>query len=252
MLAAGLGALLSLCGPAPLRAGWIVEEFDADLPGESRTYFFQDGGVRAEGVLPGLVVILDLPAGEGFIIDEKRGAYAGGKMGEIEAAFRAERKGRGTEAAPEIIPSAQPDAPVAYPKMRLERSTGREKVAGFDSEHYRVLLDEDENLVEELWLAPALTALKGEYLRPFLTGMMVMTGGSAWEREDFPPGYDDNPDYLEILKAGFPVRRTLYFIGETTTVEVRAAVEKPLPESAFLVPEGLEKVDYLGLFLDER
>ena len=254
LLAAGLGTLLSLCDPTPVRAGWIVEEFDADFPGESRIYLFQDSRVRAGGLLPGLVILLDLPAGEGYIIDEKRGAYAGGRMGDIEAAFRAERRGGAAEAAPEKSAAGKPGAPVVYPKMRLERSIGGEKVAGFASEHYRVLLDEeeDENLVEELWLAPALGALKGEDVLSFLSGMGGMTGGSTWEMEDFPPGYDEHPDYLEILKSGFPVRRTRYFIGERSTVEVRAAAEKPLPESAFSVPSGLEKADYLELFLGKR
>lgn len=254
LLAAGLGALLSLYGPLPVRAGWIVEEFDADFPGESRTYLFQDGRVRVEGLLPGLTVLLDLPAAEGYIIDEKRGAYAGGRVDDIERAFREERKGAAANAAPEESSAGKPGAPVVYPGVRLERSSGGDKVAGFDSEHYRVLLDEEEEeeLVEELWLAPGIGALKGENILSFLSGLEVMTGGSTWEREDFPPGYDEHPDYLQILKSGFPVRKTLYLIGERSTVEVRAAVEKDLPESAFSVPAGLRKADYLELFLGKR
>ena len=86
----------------------------------------------------------------------------------------------------------------------------------------------------------------------FFSFLKRMTGGSPAETADFPPGYDEHPDYLELLRTGFPLRRTLYFVGEKNTVEVTKAAEKALPEEFLALPAGLEESDYPELFLGRR
>jgi hypothetical protein len=245
LAAALLPAALLFASPAS--AGWVIDVVDPDFPAATTTYYFQDDKARVEGLIPDLAFIIDLASGEGYIIDLKAGRYAGGEIGQVEDALREERR-KGDAGEPEETTDRDGgEREVVFPQVFLERSLDAEKVAGFDSEHYRILLDEE--MVEELWLSPVVGALKEGRAAAFFSFLERMTGGSPAETADFPPGYDEHPDYLELLRTGFPLRRTLYFVGEKNTVEVTKATKKNLPEGFFALPAGMEESDYLGLFL---
>jgi hypothetical protein len=248
-LAAALLAALLLF-PSPASAGWVIDVVDPDFPTETTTYYFQDDKARVEGLIAGLAFIIDLASGEGYIIDVKAGRYAGGEIGQVEEALREERLKGDAGEPEETTEDAGGEREAVFPLVLLERSLDAEKVAGFDSEHYRVLLEEE--LVEELWLSPAVGALKEGRAAAFFSFLERMTGGSPAETADFPPGYDEHPDYLELLRTGFPLRRTLYFVGEKNIVEVTKAAEKALPEGLFTLPAGMEESDYPALFLGRR
>ena len=73
--------LLALTGTG--RADWVLEEFDGDFPARPVTLSFRHSKVRVEGLLGTTWFLLDLGKGEGFLVDEKAGRYAGGTMEEI-------------------------------------------------------------------------------------------------------------------------------------------------------------------------
>ena len=231
-------------------AGWIIEQVDTDFPGEVTTYSIKGGRIRVEGLVPGLVVLLDLAAAEGYILDEGSSRYGGGKLSKIEAVMHKRKAGSGRIDEKLISGEKRDRSGMVLPDLRIERTVDAGAVAGFESARYRIFLGEE--LVEEIWVAPNLAVLADGNVAALFMALDIMTGGTPAESWDFPPGYDEHPDYLEVLNSGFPLRRTLYFVGEGTTEEIRSARETPLPDALFDIPGGMEDVGYkkyLNLFI---
>lgn len=239
-----LAASLLLFPVSRADAGWIIEQVDADFPGAETVYFVDGDRVRIVGLIPDLVILLDLSVGDGYILDESRGKYAGGGLAKIEAAMHKRKRGNVKKNSEDVSVNEQGGPKVVLPDMRIERVPETDMVAGFESSRYRIFLSEE--LVEEIWIAPDVTALVEGGISKLFSALEIMDGGTSRETWDFPPGYDEHPDYLELLNSGFPVRRTLFFIGEGSTEEVRSAREEPLPDSLFSIPEGMKKVGYKG------
>jgi len=219
-------------------ADWVIEKVDPDFPADRMIYSYSEGKVRVEGLLEGLVFLIDLPAGEGFIVDKEAGMYAGGDIDGI-ARMMHPRKGSGggseADARKDLVSAA------VMPGVRIETVAEAETVAGFSAEHYRVFLD--DLLVEELWLSPDITAGRGGSAAALLD---IMTGGG--EEEGFPPGYEKKGTYLELSGRGYPVRRVTYFRREENRIEVVKAERVTLPDGIFEVPADMEKMPYRKLF----
>jgi hypothetical protein len=234
---------------APARAGWIVEQVDGDFPEARQTLYFQGGRARVEGLLGGAVFLVDIHSREAYLVDEAVGRYAGGPIAEVAAVFRKERGGlriRGDEvqessAGRPVIIDGQP----AVVMLRVEKSDAGDSLAGFATEHYRVIFDDE--VIEEIWVAPAVDVEPGNGVTSFVSLFEEMTGG--WELSaEFPPRYEEHPSYRQVLASGYPMRRIRYYVGESVMAEVRRVTEKDLPEEIFTLPPGLEKTDYRSLF----
>jgi len=221
---------------------WTIEKIDPDFPGDRVIYSYSEGKVRVAGLLDGLVLLIDLPMGEGFIVDEKAARYAGGDIDGIAGMMRTRRgSGDGAEAGP----GEGSRSPAVMPGVRIEMVVEEETVAGFAAQHYRVFLE--DLLVEELWIAPDITAVTvgaGGSLAAFLD---IMTGNG--EVGDFPPGYEEQEAYRELSGRGYVVRQITYFRQEENRVEVVKAERTTLPPGIFEVPEEMEERPYRKLFL---
>lgn len=220
-------------------ADWIIEKVDPDFPADRMIYSYSEGKVRVQGLLEGLVFLIDLPAGEGHIVDEKAGKYAGGDIDGIARMMDPRREGSDrsdTDAEEDLPPAA------VMPGMRIETVAEAETVAGFPAQHYRIFLD--DLLVEELWLAPDIVAGRGGALAAFLD---IMTGRG--EDKEFPPGYEKQEAYMELTGRGYPVRQVTYFRQEENRIEVVKAKRATLPAGIFEVPPEMEEAPYRKLFL---
>lgn len=226
--------LLAVPGAA-LGSGWVIETTDPDFPDDRTTYFFSDGKVRVEGLVEGLVFLVHLEAGEGYIVDERASRYGGGKMEFILEAVEARRK-----------EETGSDPSAVMPQVTLERVSGGEKVAGFATEHYRVFME--DLLVEELWFAPEIDAVTGGAGGSLFSMLDVMTGGGDGERGGFPPGYEEQESYRDLLRTGYAVRKITYYRKAENRVEVVRAERKKLPPEIFSIPPGMAEAGYLELF----
>jgi hypothetical protein len=251
VLAAAAAACLSASGVPAARAGWIIEQIDGDFPGNLQTFYFQGTRARVEGLLGSAVFLVDIHNREAYLVDEAAGRYAGGPIAEVSVAFLKERGGGkqwGTDPESKGGPSREPviiDGQPAIVMLRVEKSGGGESIAGFTTERYRVIFDDE--VIEEIWVAPALNITPAGGVTPFASLFEEMTGG--WELSaEFPPRYEEQPSYRQILGSGYPVRRIRYYVGESIMTEVRRVTEKELPEEIFTLPPGMEKTDYHSLF----
>ena len=239
MLTVAVGVWLLL--PAGVfGSDWIIEEVDPDFPGDRVISSYSEGKVRVEGLLHGLVFLVDLPAGEGFIVDEKAGRYAGGDIDGIARMMlpRGERTATG-------VPEEGSRSPAVMPGVRIERVAEEETVAGFAAQRYRVFLE--DLLVEELWLAPDINAVTAGGRGSLAAFLDIMTGSG--EDEDFPPGYEGQEAYRELSRRGYVVRRVIYFRGEENRIEAVKAERTTHPPGIFEVSAEMEEVPYRRLFL---
>jgi hypothetical protein len=234
-------AVWLLFPPGVFGSDWTIEKIDPDFPGDRVIYSYSEGKVRVAGLVDGLVFLIDLPAGEGFIVDEKAGKYAGGDIDGIARMMGPPREsGDGEEAVPGE--SSRPSA--AMPGVRIERVAEEEVVAGFAAQRYRVFLE--DLLVEELWFAPDINAVTAGGRGSLAAFLDIMTGSG--EEEDFPPGYEGQEAYRELSRRGYVVRRVTYFRGEENRIEAVKAERTTLPPGIFEVPEGMEEAPYRKLF----
>jgi hypothetical protein len=240
--------LLAVPG-AVLGSGWVIEATDPDFPGDRTTFFFSNGKVRVEGLVEGLVFLVNLEAGEGYIVDEGVSRYGGGKIENIVEAVVARWKDEaGEEKEEEEESNSGP--PAAMPQVRFERVSGGETVAGFATEHYRVFLE--DLLVEELWLAPEIGAVTSGAGGSLFSMLDAMTGGGDGEREGFPPGYEEQGPYRELLRTGYAVRKITYYRKEESRVEVVSAARQDLSPELFSIPPGMAEARYLKVFFGKK
>ena len=166
-------------------------------------------------------------------------------LGDIDGIAGMMRTRRGSGDGAEAGPGEGSRSPAVMPGVRIERVAEEETVAGFAAQHYRVFLE--DLLVEELWIAPDITAVTvgaGGSLAAFLD---IMTGNG--EVGDFPPGYEEQEAYRELSGRGYVVRQITYFRQEENRVEVVKAERTTLPPGIFEVPEEMEERPYRKLFL---
>lgn len=221
---------------------WTIEKIDPDFPEDRVIHFYSEGKVRVEGLVDGLVFLVDLSAGEGFIVDEEAGKYAGGDIDGIAGMMRPARKGEdGTEVGPEE--SSRSSA--AMPGVRIEKVAEEEVVAGFAAERYRVFLE--DLLVEELWFAPGITAVTAGAEGSLASFLDIMTGSG--EDEGFPPGYEGQEAYRKLSGRGYVVRQVTYFRREENRIEAVKAERTTFSPGIFEVPEEMEEAPYRKLFL---
>ena len=136
--------------------------------------------------------------------------------------------------------AAEPAKPLAVVVKDLGAG---ERLLGYDTRHYQVLLDGE--VLEELWLAPKIQVASEIDLAAFGAAMQKMLGGGA----GLSQGYEESETYRTLRAGGYPLRQVLYFVGEKSTLEVTSVAIKELPLADFAVPKGFKKVGYTELLL---
>ncbi len=233
-------ALAALLAAAPASAGWRLQEVDPEFPGEAATYWFQDGKARLEGALEGLAVIVDVKGGSGWIVEESSKRYAGGKVEKLAEQLRSLED----EGYAEDEPFDDDEAGVG-PVVVKSLGPG-EKILGYETERYQVFVDDE--LLEELWVAPKVAIEREIDPEAFARAVELMLGGGT----GMDQGYEDDPAYVKLRTAGYPLRQVLHFVGEKSTLEVTAAEQKEFPASLFAVPAGLSETGYVDLLIGEE
>lgn len=249
-------AIVLLVAAAPALAGYRIQEADPEFPEEVTTTWFQEGQVRVEGALEGLTIVMDLKAGEGWLVDAALKRYAGGPF----ATLAAELRKLDAQALEEAPPPAEEDeaadggeseeaAPESAPEkpgvVEIKDLGPCEKLLGFETHCSQVIVDGE--LLEEVWMAPKVDVSVEVDPAAFTAAMQQMLGGSL----GLGQGYEQSPAYQKLRAKGYPLRQVLYFVGEKSTLEVTAVTQDSYPEDDFAVPKGFTRIGYGELLVGE-
>jgi len=223
-------------------AGWRIQEVDPEFPEEAMTYWFQGGKARVEGALEGLVILIDVKAQTGWLVEEGARRYAGGKIDEL-AEQLSDLENEGLPEDEELLDDE--DDEMSPGKVEVKAMGPGERLLGYETSRYQVIVDGE--LLEELWVAPKV-AVEGE-VDPgaFASAMQLMLGGGT----GLDQGYEQDPAYVKVRSAGYPLRQVLYFVGEKSVLDVTAVEQKTFPDATFAVPSGLAKTGYVELLVGE-
>lgn len=244
LAAVAAAAVLSLAAVAPAVAGFRIQEADLEFPQDLSVYWFQGGKARVDGALEGLTVIVDVKNGEGWLIDGASKRYAGGKLAELAEELKKVEGALDNDAAPGAPAGTKTATDAAKPLTIVIKDLGPgERLQGYETQHHQVLVDDE--LLEELWLAPKIQVASEIDLVAFGAAMQKMLGGGA----GLSQGYEESETYRKLRAGGYPLRQVLYFVGEKSTIEVTSVTIKDLPPSDFAVPKGFSKIGYAELLL---
>jgi hypothetical protein len=237
-------AVLALLIAVPASAGFRIQEADLEFPQDVSVYWFQGGKARVDGALEGLTVLIDVKAGEGWLIDAASKRYAGGKLDELSEILKKVEGTQENETAPGDPAGKKPGAEPAKPLAVAVKDLGAsERLQGYETRHYKVLVDGE--LLEELWLAPKIQIASEIDYVAFENAMQKMIGGGA----GLSQGYEQSDTYRTLRATGYPLRQVLYFVGEKSTLEVTAVAVQDLPAAEFAIPKGFTKIGYADLLI---
>lgn len=243
--AAAAVAVLSLSTVVPAFAGFRIQEADLEFPQDVSVSWFQGGKARVDGALEGLTVLVDVKSGEGWLVDSASKRYAGGKIATLAEILRKLEGPQDSAPVPGEAAGKKAGTESVRPLAVLIKDLGAgERLQGYDTLHYQVQVDGE--LLEELWLAPKIRVGSEIDLVAFGTAMQSMIGGAGLSQ-----GYEETEPYRNLRAGGYPLRQTLYFVGEKSTIEVTSVTVKDFPPADFEIPKGFKQVGYAELLLGE-
>src|SRR5690625_1146444 len=144
------------------------------------------------------------------------------------------------------------DADDAEEMLVRVSQAGDETIAGHAAEHYVVETgnENDWRVYEELWIAPGLLADLMAEVGACVDTMFEFQGDlmpTASTRTGELDAVLASPDYQALIERGFPVRtkESMSFFGMTieTMTEVVEVNRHTIPEDAFAIPPGYQRVD---------
>lgn len=236
---------LALAAASPAQAGFRVVEVDPEFPEDIITSWFQGGRARVEGALEGLALIVDVGAGEGWLVDTAARRYAGGKVADLAAEVRkfeeSQAGGAPFSGAGDAGATPRPDA---RHDVQIKDLGPGERLQGYDTHRFQVLVDGE--VLEDLWLAPKLEVAAEIDLAGFDAVVQQMIGGGAGGQ-----GYEQSEVYRALRAGGYPLRQVLFFVGEKSTLEVTSVTVQEFAASDFAVPEGFSRIGYVELLFGE-
>lgn len=245
-IVASVVAALTLAAASAAQAGYRVVEVDPEFPEDVTTTWYQGGLARVEGALEGLVVIVDVNKGEGWLIDAPAKRYAGGKLGDLASEVRkfeqVQSGGAASEGAGDPGASGEADR---RREVQVKDLGPGERLQGYDTHRFQVLMGGE--VLEELWLAPKLEVSREIDLAGFASAIQKMLGGGP----GLGQGYEESEAYRALRAGGYPLRQVLYFVGEKSTLEVTSVTVQPFSDADFAIPKGYAKVGYIELLFGD-
>jgi hypothetical protein len=233
-------AVLVAAAPAA-HAGWVITDADGQETlvsnGMMRNGWDETSGMIVNGKDNKLIMY-----------DGKQKAYAEGTMEEL-----CEVTSSFMEMMMKDVPAEQREMMKKMmghgdgtPTVEVKSKGGGEKIAGFATERYEVLVD--GTLYEEVWLTDDKKLMKDfEPLRDAL-GSFVKCMSGLQAMGGTPPEATD--EYLGLMKKGLALRTKSHRQGpESTSHDTTAVVEKKISDDAFKAPDGYRKVAFQELMM---
>lgn len=135
---------------------------------------------------------------------------------------------------------------------------GTERIAGYDTLHYKVEFEVDGtwHLFEEVWTAPLLlqeieaetSKCLNTQVRNFMLSLVQLQVG-GWLSADPTLSVLTSPEYIALSKEGFIVRNLsvieMYEFRIEALSEVKEVSKDPLDEALFVIPEDYQSMTLL-------
>jgi hypothetical protein len=215
-------------------AGWILQ-YD-----NGTTIRIQDNKVQT--LLDQTRTVMDIEDGTITAIDDQSKTYYKGTgeevAQEINAFFEDLRDKMGVD--PRTLPGMdQGTNPTEAPDIQITHTGPGEKIAGYDTEHYSVYINDEK--VEELWIAPALRFFTKE-TADMIRNLSHTVGKAGAPASD----YTTSAEYVDMIALqGYPLKVIHFIMGMDQTTQVWSIQEQAIPASEFQIPKGYEKTGYL-------
>lgn len=234
-------------------AGWVIEEVSG-YPEEEEireTTYFQKNRIKiVESEQTMMIVIVDLEKGVLYFLNSDREIYWSGTPEEFQEGIKEAVKLQVEKMLKEMPPEQreayeqfmegmeeETKEPTAEKKLKVEvrKTSEMATVVGYSTQKYQVWVDGE--LKEELWISTEIN-LKDEIdLKKFVQFIKAASGPGEEEL------YESSPEYMGLMKQGYPLRSIEYDQGEEQTVTEVVKVEKrQIPDSEFEVPKSYRKV----------
>lgn len=245
-------------------AGWVIEEVSGYPEGEKirETIYFQKNKIKM--VDSEQIMIFDLEKGMLYFLNPDREIYWGGTPEEFQKAMKEAMKLAMEQMLEEMLEEMAPEQREAYKQfmeemeeetkeatpekkvnVEVKKTSEKATVAGYSAQKYQVWVDGE--LKEELWISTEIN-LKDEIdLKKFVQFIEALSGPGE---EEF---YESSPEYMGLMKQGYPLRSIEYDQEEEQTVTEVAKVEKrQIPDSEFELPKSYRKVSIGEMWQEQK
>jgi len=228
-------------------AGWVIQYAGGGAMSPSASYI-QDNKMRQD--MGGMMMIMDVNKGWVYYVNPNHRTYWGGPASEIRSTGQAEAR----KTMEEMMKNLPPDQREAMQKamgqvgrkeaeapkqfnVKVTKTGKSATIAGYKTEEYQILVEGQPFM--EVWIAPKIDVSKDIDAKK----MTAMMGSLSPQDSGHNPFA--SPEVQALWQKGYPLRQTLHFMGQATTVEAQKVEKKSLPSSDFSVPSGYRKVGFM-------
>jgi hypothetical protein len=224
-----LAMTASLACASAAQAGFIQTDSDGS------TLYVQNGKLRGDTEDSGdMWSVIDMSKGTIMMVNPEEKSYFEGSIDDYCAGMRAMM-----DSMAQFMGGMMPKPEARKAKVEVVKAGSGGKIAGYDTTHYKVMVD--GALREELWLANDQALLK-ELGNP--QTMAKFSQCAAMEAD-----FEASPQYQGVMKAGWPLKTVSHLDGGTETDSEVESIEKAdIPAEKFAAPKGYAKMPMAQMF----
>lgn len=215
-------------------AGYVQTEKDGGVT------FISGGKVKSVSAEDEEWTVIDLSKATLMVVNERERTVMTGTIDEFCQAMQgmfgamAEFMGGASRFG---MPMGQ-QQPGAVPAVKVVDAGAGGIIAGLRTRKYEIY--QGDELVEELWVARQASLLKELGNSGSMARLSACTAGMAGE-----PSYEESPEYMAVLKNGWPLRLVTHEDGEAEVdTDVVKLEQRAVPDSEFAPPKGYRRASF--------
>jgi uncharacterized protein DUF4412 len=243
------------------QAGWIIDQVVYSTSTQkpknqkvnSRNYFSKD---KFKAVQGSSILIINYNTSQIFMYDRDRKLYWRGTIDEYINGIRdyMAQARREMEQSMKNMPPEQrrtieeemtkqghsltgePKGATEAGRVKVEKTSERQTVAGYRAVKYSVYLD--ENSYQEIWISEDLDISKDMNMKKMQNFQNRINEAVGSVYSDRSSGVERSHEYQSLFEKGYPLK-IVHVVGQSKgIIEVTSAKEKEIPDTEFDVPEG--------------
>jgi len=224
-------------------AGWLITGKNIDTEGKTiqLRIYIEEQNVKIEQ--PQYIAQFDMKTRRIILVDPVKLTYYQGTLLEYQDGVKAFKKKALKIATSDMEIEQANKYNRAYldqieqyfdiPKVELGSLTVKKtdivfKMVGWQTEKYEILMN--GLLKEQVWIAPGMNVGEG------FDWSLYFTFLKAAGLEDESLSYMNSPEYLELMKTGFPLRKMVITSGAQAEFQVNRLEEKTIHDYEFYTP----------------
>jgi hypothetical protein len=246
------------------RAGWVIDQViyspSSQEPKNQRinsTNYFSKN--RFKAVQGGSILIINYNTDQIFVSDRDRKLYWSGTINEYVSGIRdytAQAKREMEESMRNMPPeqrraveeemkkqgrsfTEESKGPPESGRVKIERTSDRQTIAGYRATKYIVRLD--ENSYQEIWISEDLDISKDMDMKKMQGFQNRINEAVGSVYSDQGAGVERSPEYQGLFEKGYPLK-IVHVVGQGKgIIEVMGAKETEIPDREFDLPEGYRR-----------